>query len=592
MTGVPTGTPTTTLGDSVVYSGLRDVKNVTLTGTGFRMKVRARDVEGTFTPTAGSLARSFVQRPGHDRHRQRDRLLRPQAPRREGAPAAGRGEVSTVAGGRPVDLSARRLYHRAPMPPPDDRQRVLIVEDEPNIASFARMYLEAAGFDVSLAARGDDGLRMAEAEPPHLVILDLMLPGPRRLRGHEAPPPEGADADHHAHGARRRGRQGRRPGAGRRRLHHQAVQPARAGRARAGGAAPRREPPGAGRPAPADHHRGGRRCASRSGGARSSSGSEAVALTPKEFDLLVTLIESRGLVLTREQLLERVWGFTFLGRQPHDRRPRAPAAAQAGRRLPDPDRVGHRLQGPRQAVTCGRRAMADPPGAPGARGRRRPGHRRRGVRGGGRRPHPLPVPGGRPGRARPPGAGAGRHRQRPGRARRRARHRVPLRLPPRRPRGPRGTGGARLLHRAPAHARRRAADRELPLGRRRRARLRGPRAGGRPAHRLPAPGQRRGLRGVGGAGVPGRRDLRRDPARPPAGPARLGLARRRRPGRGRRRHRPGGGPRAHAPAHPPDHPAAHGHADRRPTASPRATCAPSSGRRAPRSWTSSRPTST
>lgn len=40
---------------------------------------------------------------------------------------------------------------------------------------------------------------------------------------------------------------------------------------------------------------------------------ERVALTPKEFDLLVTLIENRGIVLTREQLLEQVWGFTFLG---------------------------------------------------------------------------------------------------------------------------------------------------------------------------------------------------------------------------------------------------------------------------------------
>ncbi len=58
---VPTGTTTTTLGDgSVVYSGLRDAP-VTLAGTGFRMKVRARDVEGTFTPTAGTLARSYVQ---------------------------------------------------------------------------------------------------------------------------------------------------------------------------------------------------------------------------------------------------------------------------------------------------------------------------------------------------------------------------------------------------------------------------------------------------------------------------------------------------------------------------------------------------
>ncbi len=85
--------------------------------------------------------------------------------------------MSAVVGGRPVDLPARRHYHRAPMSPPDDRQRVLIVEDEPNIASFARMYLEAAGFEVSLAARGDDGLRMAEDESPSLVILDLMLPG-------------------------------------------------------------------------------------------------------------------------------------------------------------------------------------------------------------------------------------------------------------------------------------------------------------------------------------------------------------------------------------------------------------------------------
>jgi DNA-binding response OmpR family regulator len=42
-------------------------------------------------------------------------------------------------------------------------------------------------------------------------------------------------------------------------------------------------------------------------------GEEQVPLTPKEFDLLATLVEHRGMVLTREQLLERVWGFTFLG---------------------------------------------------------------------------------------------------------------------------------------------------------------------------------------------------------------------------------------------------------------------------------------
>jgi len=81
------------------------------------------------------------------------------------------GAARTVDRARPAD------YHRAPMAPSDERQRVLIVEDEPNIASFARMYLEAAGFGVTHAARGDEGLRLAESDPPDLVILDLMLPG-------------------------------------------------------------------------------------------------------------------------------------------------------------------------------------------------------------------------------------------------------------------------------------------------------------------------------------------------------------------------------------------------------------------------------
>jgi len=76
-----------------------------------------------------------------------------------------------------VDRARPAHYHRAPMAPADERQRVLIVEDEPNIASFARMYLEAAGFGVTHAARGDEGLRLAESDPPDLVILDLMLPG-------------------------------------------------------------------------------------------------------------------------------------------------------------------------------------------------------------------------------------------------------------------------------------------------------------------------------------------------------------------------------------------------------------------------------
>ena len=40
---------------------------------------------------------------------------------------------------------------------------------------------------------------------------------------------------------------------------------------------------------------------------------EAVQLAPKEFDLLWELLDHKGLVLTRDQLLERVWGYTFAG---------------------------------------------------------------------------------------------------------------------------------------------------------------------------------------------------------------------------------------------------------------------------------------
>lgn len=58
---VPAGTTATTLADgSVVYSGLEGAA-VKLTGTGFRMKVRASDVQGTFTQAAGNLARSYAR---------------------------------------------------------------------------------------------------------------------------------------------------------------------------------------------------------------------------------------------------------------------------------------------------------------------------------------------------------------------------------------------------------------------------------------------------------------------------------------------------------------------------------------------------
>jgi two-component system alkaline phosphatase synthesis response regulator PhoP len=50
-----------------------------------------------------------------------------------------------------------------------------------------------------------------------------------------------------------------------------------------------------------------------SGSREARVGDEEIQLAPKEFDLLWELLEHRGLVLTRDQLLERVWGYTFAG---------------------------------------------------------------------------------------------------------------------------------------------------------------------------------------------------------------------------------------------------------------------------------------
>ncbi len=58
---VPKGTTTTRLADgSVVYSGLRSAR-VAISGSAFRMKVRAVDLEGVFTPAPGTLARAFAR---------------------------------------------------------------------------------------------------------------------------------------------------------------------------------------------------------------------------------------------------------------------------------------------------------------------------------------------------------------------------------------------------------------------------------------------------------------------------------------------------------------------------------------------------
>ncbi|HEY2637382.1 MAG TPA: response regulator transcription factor, partial [Solirubrobacteraceae bacterium] len=54
--------------------------------------------------------------------------------------------------------------------------RVLIIEDDPNVAEVVTRYLEREGYAVESADDGLEGLERALADPPDLVVLDLMLP--------------------------------------------------------------------------------------------------------------------------------------------------------------------------------------------------------------------------------------------------------------------------------------------------------------------------------------------------------------------------------------------------------------------------------
>jgi excisionase family DNA binding protein len=53
---------------------------------------------------------------------------------------------------------------------------VLIVDDDPRIREFVRVNLEMDGFAVREAGSADEGLAALEAEPPDLILLDVMMP--------------------------------------------------------------------------------------------------------------------------------------------------------------------------------------------------------------------------------------------------------------------------------------------------------------------------------------------------------------------------------------------------------------------------------
>ncbi|MEO8746518.1 MAG: response regulator transcription factor [Rhodanobacter sp.] len=69
---------------------------------------------------------------------------------------------------RPVAAYGGRMH---------DRQRILIIEDDHDIASMIALTLRAEGFEAAIAHSAEDGLALREHMPPDLLLLDLLLPG-------------------------------------------------------------------------------------------------------------------------------------------------------------------------------------------------------------------------------------------------------------------------------------------------------------------------------------------------------------------------------------------------------------------------------
>ena len=195
------------------------------------------------------------------------------------------------------------------MAPRGKNQSILVVEDETSIASFVAMYLKREGYAVRVAASGTDALAKASADPPALIVLDLMLPDLdgievcKRIRQRSDVPvlmltARDEDVDKII---------GLEVGA-----DDYLTKPfnPRELVARIKSIL-RRATPARKEFESATLEHGVLRIDS--GRREVTVAGEEVQLAPKEFDLLWELLDHRGLVLTRDQLLERVWGYTFAG---------------------------------------------------------------------------------------------------------------------------------------------------------------------------------------------------------------------------------------------------------------------------------------
>jgi two-component system response regulator RegX3 len=186
--------------------------------------------------------------------------------------------------------------------------RVLVVEDEDSISEPLAYMLRKEGFEVSVAVTGPDGLAAFDRDGADLVLLDLMLPGLsgtevcRELRTRSAVPvimltARDSEVDKVV---------GLELGADdyvtKPFSHRELVARIRAVLRRQGGAAAEEGAALEAGPVRLDVERH-----------LVTVGGEPVQLPLKEFDLLELLLRNVGRVLTRSQLIDRVWGSDYVG---------------------------------------------------------------------------------------------------------------------------------------------------------------------------------------------------------------------------------------------------------------------------------------